>query len=193
MRHLAEAGAEVIVAELGDGILGDYGVGPILADRELMELAAAIVMCANDPVAAWGAKQVMAQRFGLAIDVVSGPTTDNLVGTRFVRGGAWAGGDQCPHARPRVGRFCRRPDQRPQGGARVSEPIHVAILGASGYGAGELLRLLVQHPQVAVVSVTSTRRPGSRSTRCIRTCAASTTCRWRKRSTASGCWTPSRR
>jgi hypothetical protein len=84
IRHLAEAGAEVIVAELGDGILGDYGVAPILADRELMARAAAIVMCANDPVAAWGAKQVMAQQFGLAIDVVSGPTTDNLVGTRFV-------------------------------------------------------------------------------------------------------------
>ena len=84
VRHLAEAGAEVIVAELGDGILGDYGVAPILADRELMALSAAIVMCANDPVAAWGAKQVMAERFGLAINVVSGPTTDNLVGTRFV-------------------------------------------------------------------------------------------------------------
>jgi hypothetical protein len=84
IRHLAEAGAEVIIAELGDGILGDYGVAPILADRELMSLAAVIVLCANDPVAAWGAKQVMDQRFGLAIDVVSGPTTDNLVGTRFV-------------------------------------------------------------------------------------------------------------
>ena len=59
---LAEAGAEVIVAELGDGILGDYGVAPILADHELMALGAAMVMCANDPVAAWGAKQVMAQR-----------------------------------------------------------------------------------------------------------------------------------
>ena len=44
VRHLAEAGAEVIVAELGDGILGDYGVAPILADRELMALSAAIVM-----------------------------------------------------------------------------------------------------------------------------------------------------
>jgi hypothetical protein len=85
VRHLAQAGAEAIVAELGDGILGDYGVAPILADRELMDLSAAIVMCANDPVAAWGAKEVMAQQFGLTIDIVSGPTTDNLVGTRFVQ------------------------------------------------------------------------------------------------------------
>lgn len=38
--------------------------------------------------------------------------------------------------------------------------IHVAILGASGYGAGELLRLLCQHPLSAVVSATSTSRVG---------------------------------
>ena len=42
----------------------------------------------------------------------------------------------------------------------MSKPIHVAILGASGYGAGELLRLLVQHPHVAVVAVTSTSHVG---------------------------------
>jgi len=82
--HLAQCGAEVIVAELGDGILGDYGVAAILADTQLMRSTAAIVLCANDPVAAWGAKQLMAERFGLAIDVLSGPTTDNLVGTRFI-------------------------------------------------------------------------------------------------------------
>lgn len=38
--------------------------------------------------------------------------------------------------------------------------IHVAILGASGYGAGELLRLFVQHPHVEVVSVISTSQAG---------------------------------
>ena len=38
----------------------------------------------------------------------------------------------------------------------MTRPIHVAILGASGYGAGELLRLLTHHPQVDVISVSST-------------------------------------
>lgn len=84
VRHLAQLGAEVIVAELGDGIMGEYGVAPILADTALMRLAASIVMCANDPVSAWGAKQLMAKKFGLEIDVMCGPTTDNLVGTRFI-------------------------------------------------------------------------------------------------------------
>lgn len=85
LRHLATLGADAIVAELGDGIMGEYGVAPILLDRKLMSLSAVVVMCANDPVAAWGAKQVMASQFGLSIDVYSGPATDNSVGTRFVK------------------------------------------------------------------------------------------------------------
>lgn len=35
------------------------------------------------------------------------------------------------------------------------KPIAVGILGATGYGAGELLRLLTQHPDVDVVSLSS--------------------------------------
>jgi len=42
----------------------------------------------------------------------------------------------------------------------MTRPIHVAILGASGYGAGELLRLCTQHPAVEVVSLTSTGHAG---------------------------------
>jgi len=83
--HLAHTDAAVIVAELGDGILGEYGVAEILADGELKSLAAVIVLCATDPVGAWGAQRVMRERFDLAIDAVAGPTTDNAVGTRFVR------------------------------------------------------------------------------------------------------------
>jgi len=84
VRHLAGRGAEVIVAELGDGILGEYGVAPILGDAELMKRAAAIVLCANDPVGSWGAARVMREKFGLGIDVIAGPATDNAVGTRFI-------------------------------------------------------------------------------------------------------------
>lgn len=82
--HLAHAGAEVVVAELGDGILGEYGVAEILADEELKSLSAVFVLCANDPVGAWGAKRVLAEQFGITIDVVAGPATDNSVGTRYI-------------------------------------------------------------------------------------------------------------
>jgi N-acetyl-gamma-glutamyl-phosphate/LysW-gamma-L-alpha-aminoadipyl-6-phosphate reductase len=42
----------------------------------------------------------------------------------------------------------------------VNRPIRVGILGVSGYGAAELLRLLTQHPAAEVVSLTSTSQVG---------------------------------
>lgn len=42
----------------------------------------------------------------------------------------------------------------------MTRTIHAAILGGTGYGAGELLRLFTQHPHVQVVSVTSTSQVG---------------------------------
>lgn len=42
----------------------------------------------------------------------------------------------------------------------MSRPVRAAILGGTGYGAGELLRLLTQHPAAEVVAVTSTSQAG---------------------------------
>lgn len=83
--HLAHCGAGVIVAELGDGLFGEYGVAEILHDSELRGLCAALVLCANDPVGCWGAQRALREEFNMEIDLVSGPTTDNAVGTRYVQ------------------------------------------------------------------------------------------------------------
>lgn len=77
---------DVIVAELGDGILGEYGVQDILLDPELAALGAAWVMAAPDPVAAWGADQLFRSEFKLPITVVTGPVTDNEVGREYISG-----------------------------------------------------------------------------------------------------------
>jgi len=82
--HLAAARPDVVVAELGDGILGEYGVADILRDPELMGLASAIVMAAPDPVGCWGAVTLMREVFGLSVDVVTGPATDNEIGRGYV-------------------------------------------------------------------------------------------------------------
>ncbi|MCH7871107.1 MAG: hypothetical protein IID33_05350 [Planctomycetes bacterium] len=82
--HLIREGAEVIVAELGDGILGEYGVQEILADAELKRMSGVFVLCANDPVGVWGSTRVLKEKFEIGIDVVCGPATDNSVGTRYV-------------------------------------------------------------------------------------------------------------
>lgn len=77
---------DVIVAELGDGILGDYGVQDILLDPGLSALGAAYVMAAPDPVACWGADQLFKHQFHLPITVVTGPATDNEVGQSYITG-----------------------------------------------------------------------------------------------------------
>jgi hypothetical protein len=75
---------DIIVAELGDGILGEYGVQDILRDPELSAAARAWVMAAPDPVGCWGADQLMRGTYGLPITVLTGPATDNQVGRDYV-------------------------------------------------------------------------------------------------------------
>jgi hypothetical protein len=76
---------DVVVAELGDGILGEYGVAELLEDEQLTRRIAALVCCAPDQVGAWGAVEVLRRRFELTPTVISGPATDNEVGCRFIR------------------------------------------------------------------------------------------------------------
>jgi len=79
----AEADPDCVVIELGDGIIGGYGVETVFADREVLDLTAAVVFCANDFVGAWGGRELMA-RMGVHIAVVSGPVTDSKMGADYV-------------------------------------------------------------------------------------------------------------
>jgi hypothetical protein len=83
--RLATTKPDVIVAELGDGILGEYGVQDVLRDPELTRVGAAYVMAAPDPVGCWGAVELMQREFGLPVSVITGPATDNDVGQHYVR------------------------------------------------------------------------------------------------------------
>ncbi|MEX1026282.1 MAG: hypothetical protein WD226_14505 [Planctomycetota bacterium] len=83
--HLADEEPDVIVLELGDGLLGPYGVRELLADPELARAWSVLILCAQDPVGAYGARALLAERFGLAIDVLSGRVTDTPVGRAFAR------------------------------------------------------------------------------------------------------------
>jgi hypothetical protein len=85
--RLAGTRPDVIVAELGDGILGEYGVQDILHDPELTRIGAAYVMAAPDPVACWGALELMRREFELPITVMTGPATDNEVGQVYITAG----------------------------------------------------------------------------------------------------------
>lgn len=85
LTRLADSKPDVIIAELGDGILGEYGVQDILRDRELTAASAAWVVAASDPVGCWGAVEILRRSYGLEVSVLTGPATDNEVGLAYIR------------------------------------------------------------------------------------------------------------
>lgn len=85
LTYLAEDDPDIIVLELGDGLLGEYGVDAILSDPALKEAFKAVMLCANDPVGVWGGLETLKQAHGVETTVVTGPATDNSAGTDLIR------------------------------------------------------------------------------------------------------------
>jgi hypothetical protein len=81
---LNDVNPDLIVIELGDGILGGYSVDTVFNDFELLEATAAIVFCASDYVGAWGGIELLRRR-GVEIDVISGSVTDSKMGEDYVK------------------------------------------------------------------------------------------------------------
>ena len=84
LTELSAGKPDVIVFELGDGILGTYGVDAILECPDIRTALTAVVLSANDPVAAWGGVKLLRERFGVEPCVVTGPSTDNQVGVEII-------------------------------------------------------------------------------------------------------------
>jgi hypothetical protein len=85
LTDMATGQPDVIVFELGDGLLGTYGVESILRQPDIKTALSAVVLSANDPVAAWGGVKLLRERFGIEPCVVTGPATDNQVGVEIIR------------------------------------------------------------------------------------------------------------
>jgi hypothetical protein len=85
LTEMASGRPDAIVFELGDGLLGTYGVESILKQSDIKKALTAVVLSANDPVAAWGGVKLLRERFGIEPCVVTGPATDNQVGVEIIR------------------------------------------------------------------------------------------------------------
>jgi hypothetical protein len=81
--HLNESAPDLIIIELGDGILGGYSVDSIFDDEELRAATAALVFCASDYVGAWGGIELFKRR-GLQVDLVAGSVTDSQMGQDYI-------------------------------------------------------------------------------------------------------------
>jgi len=83
--HLAEGEPDLLVLEMGDGLLGTYGVRSLLDDPALREAVRCVILCAQDPVGAWGGVRLLEGRHGMRVDLICGRVTDTPVGQRFCR------------------------------------------------------------------------------------------------------------
>ncbi|TVR04154.1 MAG: hypothetical protein EA398_02915 [Deltaproteobacteria bacterium] len=83
IQHLEKSRPELILLELGDGIIGGYNTGSILEEPSVLARTGARVLCANDLVGTWGSVQFL-DRLGHRPDIISGPVTDNAVGTSYI-------------------------------------------------------------------------------------------------------------
>lgn len=84
LTEMTQGRPDVVVFELGDGILGAYGVESILAAGDIRDALSAVILSANDPVAAWGGVKLLRERFGIEPCAVTGPATDNAVGVNII-------------------------------------------------------------------------------------------------------------
>lgn len=82
--HLNEHSPDLIVAELGDGIVGGYGVDSILADEDFRNAVSSFVFCASDYVGVIGGLTIL-NEMGINVDVVAGSVTDSKMGEDFIK------------------------------------------------------------------------------------------------------------
>ncbi len=75
---------DAIMVEFGDGIMGRYGVMPILKDPQIQKNVRLHIGCARDPVGAVKLAEDCAA-IGLPLDIMSGPVTDNDVGKGIIK------------------------------------------------------------------------------------------------------------
>ena len=84
LTEMTQGRPDVVVFELGDGLLGAYGVEAILASDDIRRSLSALILSANDPVAAWGGVKLLRDKFGIEPCAVTGPATDNAVGVNII-------------------------------------------------------------------------------------------------------------
>src|SRR5256886_14585672 len=82
--RLNESTPDLIVIELGDGILGGYSVESVFEDEEFREATAALLFCASDYVGAWGGIELFRRR-GIKVDLVAGSVNDSKMGEDYIQ------------------------------------------------------------------------------------------------------------
>lgn len=83
LNHLNSFEPDLVVVELGDGIVGGYAVDSVLKDADIKKAISSFVFCAGDYVGVVGGIAVL-KNLGIEIDVIAGSVTDSQMGEDFV-------------------------------------------------------------------------------------------------------------
>ena len=83
LNHLNSFDPDLIVVELGDGVVGGYAVDSVLRDEEIKSAISSFVFCASDYVGVIGGLAVL-KDFGIDVDVIAGSVTDSQMGEDFI-------------------------------------------------------------------------------------------------------------
>lgn len=81
LAHLAREAPDFIILEMGDGLMGEYGVDDVLADPVFSKHVKGAVLAAHDIIGAVAAARQL-EAYGIETKVITGPCTDNAAGTR---------------------------------------------------------------------------------------------------------------
>lgn len=74
---------DILVIELGDGIIGWYGVEKLLKDDEFIKAVSFTVVCAHDLMGAVGSLEIL-KKYGLQVEYFAGPVANNTAGTDYL-------------------------------------------------------------------------------------------------------------
>ncbi len=76
--------ADVVIAELGAGLLSSYNVLEVLKDDEIRRGCSSLIFMSMDPVGAYGGLRIL-EDHGYKPDIISGPTTDTNAGRENIQ------------------------------------------------------------------------------------------------------------
>ncbi|MDP1722045.1 MAG: hypothetical protein Q8L37_02440 [Candidatus Gottesmanbacteria bacterium] len=92
---------DLILAEFGDGIIGEYNVASIITHPSIKKHVVMTVVAANDLMAAWGAKKKMTE-LGFTIDMLTGPVANSHVGVEYIEHNFGIPAESNQHAIPKT-------------------------------------------------------------------------------------------
>jgi len=99
--EISKTHPDLILAEFGDGIIGEYNVESILTHPSIKKHIIMTIVAANDLVSAWGVILKM-QELGLPVDVFTGPVVNSQTGVNFIEKNFGVPAESNQHAIPKT-------------------------------------------------------------------------------------------